>query len=283
MKEINDNSLFLVPHFQTMGPEFGPGHFSKLMISCPTFLALDNIERKKVQAGLNLCRTCTAMKREKHECSENALKYGTCSQRPDLNKVFCQCNDCASGLSGLRRRCMEAQEMFISASGQKILLNGGKSMNHVRVLPNPDYDRHDPGIKTLSANFTSLNIASLSEMQAKLKINNSVSGKLDRFSLVNIRGQDGREICLILDSGASTSTISSSEVERFYHVIMDDPVALKVATGETSVHREAVTAMPLKDGAGYLAISFLIVEHQFDNIASVGTKMLAEGLYNDYL
>jgi hypothetical protein len=176
---------------------------------------------------------------------------------------------------------MHVQEMYISAHGQKVLMNGGKSVNYIG-MQTTDYSPYMQGIKTLSSNYT-LKISTLDEMQNKLHIATTVSNKLDRFSLVNIRGQDGGEICLILDSGASTSTICSLGAERFYHVIMEHPVLLKTATGETTFHKEAIIAMPMKDRASHLAISFLLVEHRFDNIPSVGTEKLADGLYTDYL
>ena len=100
LNEINEAKVFLVPHFQIGGQEEGPGWISRLTALCPTFLALDTIERNKVRTALHICKQCTAVinnNRVMHECRRKI----TCMHNSTTNKLFCSCTDCLPCISVL--------------------------------------------------------------------------------------------------------------------------------------------------------------------------------------
>ena len=263
-KNINQKKTYLVPHFSLMDKAEGIW-LSKRLCNCPTFLALDSFERNKVRKVLDICRTCTYPSRETHTC----IKANVCCRDDKTHFLFCTCQTCVASINRIRRKWMDLQSKYISTEGMKVLLNGGHlNANHVRVL---------------TANFANLAIPSVEELRERLNLDISVDKRVSRFSLVHVRGQDMTDHCFILDSGASTSTITAQGIQNFYHTILDSRVTLKTATGETSLHKEAVAALTLKNGRKHLAVSFLIVEHDFDAVESINVTETSDNLYARYV
>ena len=263
-KNINQKKTYLVPHFSLMDKAEGVW-LSKRLSNCPTFVALDSFERNKVRKVLDICRTCTYPSRESHSCNI----ANVCCRDDKTHFLFCTCQTCVGSINRVRRKWMDLQSKYISAEGMKVLLNGGHlNANHVRVL---------------TANFADLAIPSVEELREKLNLDISVNKRVSRFSLVYVRGQDMIDQCFILDSGASTSTITAQGIQNFYHTILNSRVTLKTATGETSLHKEAVAALALKNRRKHLAVSFLIVEHDFDAVESINVTEISDILYARYV
>ena len=262
-KEINRAKIHLVPHFILRDTDQG-GYFSKRVAMCPCFVALDAIERNKIQSALGICRTCTIVSKGAHYC----LKQNVCCKNEELNHLLCTCQTCVPAINKIRRKWVELQQKYISSEGQRILMNGGhQNANHIKVL---------------TTNYADLSIPSVEELKEKLNLDISVQRRRARFSLVFVRGQQNLDQCLILDSGASVSTITPTGIRSFYHTILKSEVTLKVATGETSVHKEAIAALALRNRKKHLAISFLIVEHQFDAVARIDVTEISDRLYAKY-
>ena len=262
-REINKAKIHLVPHFILRDTDQA-GYLSKRVAMCPTFVALDSLERNKIQSALGICRTCTTVSKGAHYCT----KQNVCCKNEELNHLLCTCQTCIPATNKIRRKWVELQQKYISSEGQKILMNGGhQNANHVKVL---------------TTNYADLLIPSVEELKAKLNLDISVQRRKSRFSLVFVRGQQNEDQCLILDSGASVSTITPNGIRSFYHTILKSEVTLKVATGETSVHKEAIAALALRNKKKHLAISFLIVEHQFDAVARTDVTEVSDRLYAKY-
>ena len=285
IKEINEGSIYLVPHFYLGEPKayYPPSH---KMASCPTFLALDQIERCKIQALLNICEKCTSSKDTNHTCPQNVV---TCRNNENVNRILCSCISCMKSINIQRAKCVQVQKEYISSRGQRILMNGGHhnhKANHVVDGANIRKHREDLSeggyMKDLSKVQTDLQLSSIKELEARVNLDTSLQKRISRFAMVFVKDVHGQDQCLILDTGASCSTMSKAGISKFYHALMESPVSLKVATGDISIHKESVAALPLADKEKHLAVSFLLVEHKFDPIESIDITEISDALYNKY-
>ena len=288
IKEINEGSIYLVPHFY-LGESKAYYPPSQKMASCPTFLALDQIERCKTQALLNICEKCTSIMDTHHTCPQTVI---TCRKNENVNRILCSCLSCMKSINIQRAKCVQVQKEYISSRGQRILMNGGyhnHKANHVVDVANVGKYRETQNwpeggsVKDLSKGQTDLQLSSIKELEARVKLDTSLQKRLSRFSLVFVKDVYNQDQCLILDTGASCSTMSKAGISKFYHALMDSPVSLKVATGNISIHRESVAALPLADKEKHLAVSFLLVEHKFDPVENVDTTEISNALYDRYV
>ena len=288
IKEINEGSIYLVPHFY-LGESKAYYPPSQKMASCPTFLALDQIERCKTQALLNICEKCTSIMDTHHTCPQTVI---TCRKNENVNRILCSCLSCMKSINIQRAKCVQVQKEYISSRGQRILMNGGyhnHKANHVVDAANVGKYRETQNwpeggsVKDLSKGQTDLQLSSIKELEARVKLDTSLQKRLSRFSLVFVKDVYNQDQCLILDTGASCSTMSKAGISKFYHALMDSPVSLKVATGDISIHRESVAALPLADKEKHLAVSFLLVEHKFDPVENVDTTEISNALYDRYV
>jgi len=198
-KEVNASHVFLVPHF-LLGSYLRP---SKKVAHCPVFIALDGIERSKAQVTLDLCPACTQPVGQRHLCNGNIV---ACARNDKLNKMFCSCHDCTGSLNYQRSKCVEAQKKYIDSNGQRILLNGGHTANHIADVDNK-VEKHVDSQEVASLNYANLQLSSIEELKATVKLDTSTQFRSSRFSIIFIKCNNGFEIPLIWDTGASTSTM----------------------------------------------------------------------------
>ena len=290
VQAINDQKIFLVPHFQVGGrrnDQGKPGYFAKVVYSCPTFLALDNIEKRKIQKKLKLCNLCLCYLGPAHFCKRSI----SCEKDPDLAKILCPCTSCQPFLEVQRGWFLEMQDKFISRKGSQILTNGGKiiAANHIMHSGPKQEGETSRDVKTrqVSANFSATSkrfrFDSFLDLKSTIKLDESALNSIARFSIITIDSEEGHSQAYILDSGASTSTSDVNTISKFYHSLNPELVSLKVATGTTSNHREFIVALPIHDTNKRLAVNFLSVDHKFDLIPGIGVRQLSDSLFEDYL
>ena len=285
---INNGKVHLVPHFFLNERRTGEVRPSLRAASCPTFLALDVLERNKAQAGLNLCRICTSGEGPNHNCGGSLV---VCINNNKTNKLFCSCNLCVNAINYQRGKCVEMQKNYISSNGLRVLMNGGHSANHVADISKMimSNSRSGSSLNSIESNdavfngHSSLKLSSIDELKSRVQLDTSNQKRASRFSIVFVRNHKGNEVCLILDTGASTSTMTTSGINDFYHASLDHPVTLKVATGIKSTHEESVVAIPLMGRKNHLAVSFLAVDHSFDSLESIDTRAISDMLYEKYV
>ena len=291
IKDINDMKTFLVPHFQitirkNQVPKT-PGYFTKVVFYCPTFIALDNIEKRNVQRILNLCCKCLSYEGPAHFCRANSIN---CNNDPNLAKMLCPCVSCLPFLEFVRGKFLEVQDMCISRKGAHILTNGGKVSSANHVMHDSDNKAENTTLipsKHVSANLCTvskrLRFNSFVELQTSIELDIETLNSVSRFSIVMINSEEGFPQSYILDSGASTSTSDGATISKFYHSLNPGIVKLKVATGMVSDHEEFIVALPLAGKSKRLAVNFLSVEHKFDCLPEMEIHELSNGLFRDYM